>query len=297
MKKTIVLAGGSGLIGKAIAFRFGDVADIVILSRQAKKSTGNISYSEWSPKSGEVDQALLERADVVINLTGESVNQRWTEAAKANILQSRVDSTRTLVEGINRCSASKVFISASAIGIYPDIQQWVSEDSPSGDSFLSKVCLSWEEEAKKLNANHSLTILRIGMVLSSQGGALEKLAPLFKFGLGSPIGSGKQWQSWIHIDDLARMFVFFANNKQSGVFNAVAPEPVTNNNFGASLAKALKRWYILPAVPTFILRLVLGEMSAIALASNRVSSDKVRKAGFEYLYSDIDAAMQDIYKN
>ena len=296
MKQTIIIAGGSGLIGAAIARSFGDSADIVILSRSEKKGSANISYAKWDPEQGEVDQGVLESADVVINLAGESVNQRWTKTAKAGIMDSRVHATRTLVEGLNRCSEPKIFISASAIGIYPDTQQWVSEDTKVGDSFLAEVCIAWENEAKKLNAVHTLIIPSIGMVLSSKGGALDKLAPLFKLGLGSPIGSGQQWQSWIHVEDLARMFVYLTKNSKAGIYNAVAPEPVTNKSFGASLAKAVKRWYILPAVPAFVLRMVLGEMSVIALASNRVGSDKIRKQGFEYLYSDIDTALQAIYK-
>ncbi|MBI1266132.1 MAG: TIGR01777 family protein [Cryomorphaceae bacterium] len=296
MKQTIILAGGSGLIGDAIVRSFGDSANLIILSRTEKKGTANVSYAKWNPKQGEIDQSILERADIVINLAGESVNQRWTKAAKAGIMDSRVHATRTLVDRLNRCTAPKIFISASAIGIYPDTQQWVLEDTKVGDSFLAEVCIAWEREAKKLNTTHTLIIPRIGMVLSSKGGALDKLTPLFKLGFGSPIGTGQQWQSWIHIEDLARMFVYLAASPKAGIYNAVAPEPVTNKIFGASLAKALKRWYILPAVPAFVLRFVLGEMSVIALASNRVGSDKIRQQGFDYNYSDIDSALQSIYR-
>lgn len=296
MKQTILIAGGSGLVGKAIIAKLKSHAEVIILSRTHQSPEPGVTYSKWNPQHGEIDLEIVNRADVVINLAGETVNQRWTNEAKRRILESRVTSTKTLVTAINSTDGPKVLVNASAVGIYPDSLQWVEEETPNGTGFLAEVCAAWEAEAHELQSPHTLIITRIGMVLSEDGGALTKLKPLFNLGLGSPIGSGKQWQSWIHLDDLASAIIYLFGKRKAGIYNAVAPEPTTNKEFGAQLAKLLGRPYFLPAVPSFLLRLVLGEMSKIVLTSNRVSSEKLRKAGFQFNYSDLTSALRTFYK-
>lgn len=296
-----LISGGSGLVGTALTrMLLTKGYEVTHLSRSPglpkvwKDGDKTPDVSVWNPSKGEVDATVVEAADVIFNLAGASVSDRWTDSHKRAIYDSRRDSTRTLVNALPSDTPKK-FISASAIGIYPDSQELVTEDTPPAAGFLADVVKMWEEEALKAShKGHRVACLRIGLVLSEDGGALERLLPIFKAGVGSPVGNGQHWQSWIHIDDLAALFVHAAEQQLSGVYNAVAPQPVTNKVFSKALASALRKPFFMPNVPAFMLKLVFGEMSQIVLASNKVSAEKTTHTGFRFQFTDIDHALKDL---
>ncbi len=296
-----IISGGSGLVGTALTRQLLEKGhQVTHLSRSPglpavwKNGVKTPDVSVWDPAKGEIDTSVVKEADVIFNLAGASVSNRWTDAHKKAIYKSRRDSTRTLVNALP-ADSPKTFISASAIGIYADSQELVTEQTPPDSGFLADVVRMWEEEALKASQRgHRVACLRIGLVLSEKGGALERLLPIFKAGMGSPVGTGKHWQSWIHIEDLAAMFIYAAEQQLSGVYNAVAPHPVTNKAFSKSLAGALKKAFFMPNVPAFMLKLVFGEMSQIVLASNKVSAEKIVNEGFTFRFEEIDPAMREL---
>jgi uncharacterized protein len=233
--------------------------------------------------------------NAVINLAGEPVAQRWTEAARDKILRSRVEGTRALVAGM-RAQPPQVLISASAVGYYGSRgDEILTESTPPADDFLGRVAAAWEQEAQ---AAESLGVrvarIRIGVVLGQNGGALSKMLLPFRLGVGGRLGNGKQWTSWIHIEDLVALIVFLMKESTvRGVFNATSPFPVTNREFTRALAEAVHRPAIIP-VPAFALKLMFGEMSQVLLASQRAIPDAAQRAGFVFEHPDIFAALADI---
>ena len=298
-----LISGGTGLVGTAITKQLlQNGHQVMVLSRNGKARAewldGEVSRSKWDPANQVIDQEAVKTAHVIINLAGSSVSQRWTEANRRSILNSRVDSTSTLVNAMQGLPP-KPFISASAIGLYADSDELQDESSPATEGFLSDVVVRWEQEAEKAQEfGHRVVMLRIGLVLAKEGGALKSLAPIFKLGIGSAVGSGKQWQSWIHVDDLAALFIQAGNEDSwGGAMNAVAPNPVSNKTFSKALAKALGRPFWAPNVPAFVLKLVFGKMSQVVLASQKVSSKKTEAAGFNFQYTQIQDALNSIYRS
>lgn len=298
-----LISGGTGLVGTAITKQLlQNGHQVMVLSRNGKARAewldGEVSRSKWDPANQVIDQEAVKTAHVIINLAGSSVSQRWTEANRRSILNSRVDSTSTLVNAMQGLPP-KTFISASAIGLYADSDELQDESSPAAEGFLSDVVVRWEQEAEKAQEfGHRVVMLRIGLVLAKEGGALKSLAPIFKLGIGSAVGSGKQWQSWIHIDDLAALFIQAGNEDSwGGAMNAVAPNPVSNKTFSKALAKTLGRPFWAPNVPAFVLKLVFGKMSQVVLASQKVSSKKTEAAGFNFQYTQIQDALHSIYRS
>ena len=298
-----LISGGTGLVGTAITKQLlQNGHQVMVLSRNGKARAewldGEVSRSKWDPANQVIDQEAVKTAHVIINLAGSSVSQRWTEANRRSILNSRVDSTSTLVNAMQGLPP-KTFISASAIGLYADSDELQDESSPATEGFLSDVVVRWEQEAEKAQEfGHRVVMLRIGLVLAKEGGALKSLAPIFKLGIGSAVGSGKQWQSWIHADDLAALFIQAGNEDSwGGAMNAVAPNPVSNKTFSKALAKALGRPFWAPNVPAFVLKLVFGKMSQVVLASQKVSSKKTEAAGFNFQYTQIQDALNSIYRS
>lgn len=290
--KNILITGGTGLIGSEIRKMLEEKSwNTAILTRN-KQQTGKNSFY-WNYDEGVVDKAAIEFADVIIHLTGENISsRRWTEKQKKKILDSRVGYTRLLYDAVkNSVKRPEKIVSASAIGYYGAItsDKIFSENDSPGDDFISEVVKAWEEELKKLGElGIAHNILRIGVVMSPKGGALAKMITPVRYYTGSPIGSGKQFMPWIEISDLARMFLFLIESDISGeIFNAVAPQHITNGELMEKLAKAMRRPMILPPVPTWALRLLFGEMSVIMTTGSRVSSQKIRDTGFEYEYKDI----------
>ncbi|MFM1931232.1 MAG: hypothetical protein RL226_535 [Bacteroidota bacterium] len=290
--KKIIIAGGTGLVGRHIRELATGNYTVRVLTRNENTSDPDSIY--WNPEKGVVPYHEISSADVVVNLSGESVNQRWSSAAKERILSSRTVSTAALVDAINAADKSIHLINASASGIYENSQELQSETSILGNDFLAHVCRKWEAEASRLSDRHALTIVRIGVVLDQHGGALQKLLPIFKLGLGSAIGSGKQWMSWIHAKDLGMAILHLADKHCAGIYNLCAPMPVTNSEFGKALASALKKPYFLPPVPSFVLKIITGEMSAIILNSKKLNSQKLVDSGYTFQYPRIEGAMKDI---
>jgi uncharacterized protein len=236
----------------------------------------------------------------VVHLAGAPIAQRWTAKSRQEILNSRTKSTQTLTHTMASLPLDerpRVFLCASAVGIYPSTSELLDETAPVGPGFAAEVVQAWEAEAIEAEALGCRTVrIRIGLVLSAEGGILGSLKPLFSLGLGSAIGSGNQWQSWIHIEDLSRMMLWsLRSDEVQGVYNGVSSNPVTNRTFSKELAHALHRPFFLPAVPSMVLKWVFGEMSSVLLASNRVTSAKVAEAGFEFQHPNLEEAMANLY--
>ncbi len=293
----ILVTGATGFVGKTLLPLLIEKGhEIIVLTRDSKSAQVRLPVAckiiEWknNPLNNE------EGIEAVINLCGENVaNGRWTLKRKQTIYDSRIVSTRNLINSIreNR-NPIKTWISASAIGIYENAIV-SNESSPSGQGFLAKVCKDWEEETfKAKDLNIRTVAFRIGMVLGFDGGAMEKLLPLFKLGLGGNIGDGNQWMSWIHVRDLAGLIVeAIDNTSYEGPINAVSPNPATNRDFTSTLAEIIKRPAIFP-VPVWILKCIFGEMSQILVNSQKVSSDLVKKLGYKFIYPKLKGALKNI---
>lgn len=291
----ILLTGASGLIGAAL--RPGLTArghQVVPLLRQRQAGA-----AYWNPARGEIDLQHCGPLDAVIHLAGETVAQRWTAGAKERICASRVDATRLLVGALRRLpSPPKVFLAASATGYYGDRgEEWIDETSARGTGFLSDVCRDWEEAARTTGEGVRVAHLRFGIVLAKQGGALAKMLPVFRLGLGGRIGDGQAWWSWIALPDLLEAIVFVLERDElRGPLNMVTPEPVRNETFTRALGKALRRPAVIP-VPTYALRLAFGEMAqGTMLASVRVRPSRLVAAGFVFRHSQIESALRELLK-
>lgn len=301
MKAAYLITGGTGLVGQRIIQKLVARGERVhILTRRpASSSISGVTFYRWNPDEGTMDAEALKDVHTVIHLAGAPVAQRWTPSSKRAILDSRTKTSALLhshIAQLNEKDRPEVCIGASAIGIYPSGKEELTETSPAATGFLSDVVQQWESGVETFESMGLRTVrLRIGLVLAEDGGMLGKLLPIFRLGLGSAIGSGKQWQSWIHIEDLADMFLWAAEEKTvSGIFNAVAPHPVTNYALSKSLARACKRPFWAPAVPAWALRLVFGEMASVVLASQKVRAERVVAAGFAFSHPALDDALRDI---
>ena len=301
MSNTVLITGATGLVGKALVkkcLQNGFNVHYLTTRKSKIKLQENYKGFYWNPQLEIIDISCFEGVNIIINLAGSSIAQRWTKAYKSLILSSRKKGLELLHSSIETHDFPvKHIISASAIGIYPDSKtRYYEEDFQGTDiSFLRTVVRSWEGALKAFNAlGVKTTALRIGIVLDKHEGALPKISGPIKGYIGSALGSGDQWQSWIHIDDLVRMFMFVLDSSLEGVFNAVAPNPVQQKDFVKSVANVLKRPIFFPKVPEFILNFALGEMSAIALESQRVSAQKIQDLGFEYDFHELDAALRDL---
>jgi uncharacterized protein len=251
----------------------------------------------WKPGQAPPAEALAD-ADAIVHLAGENVAQRWTADARRRILGSRVEGTRRLVEalaGLPRRPAA--LVCASAIGYYGDCGDAIlDETSAPGAGFLPEVCVAWEREALAAEAlGRRVARLRIGVVLDRRGGALARMLPPFRMGAGGRLGDGRQWMSWIHLDDLAGLFRFALENNLAGPVNAVAPNPARNADFTRTLAGALHRPAFVP-VPGFALRLLFGEMAEVLLGSQRVHPKAAQSAGFRYRFPDLAPALKDLLR-
>jgi uncharacterized protein (TIGR01777 family) len=283
-----IVSGGTGFIGRHI------VARLLASNHSVKVWTRDphAGHLTWDPLRGEPSSRSLNDIDAVIHLAGEPVAQRWNDEVRARIRDSRILGTRKLVEAISRAREKPaVLVSASAIGIYGDRgDEILTESSPLGSGFLADVCRDWESEADRAERLGLRVVrMRIGVVLGKDGGALAKMAPVFRAFAGGRLGSGQQWMPWIHVDDLAKLFVHAIENQVQGVWNATAPNPVSNSEFTRELARAVHRPALLP-VPAFALRVAFGEFGYHMLESARVIPEAALKAGFEFDYPTLDKA-------
>jgi len=276
----ITLTGLSGFIGRALADRF----------------VGCHQLQSFSLRSTQP----LQTCDAVIHLAGEPIAQRWTAAAKRRIRESRIEGTRRLIAGLAALpSPPKIFICSSAVGFYGSRgDEILTEASPPGVGFLAELCVEWERAADEAQALGMRVVkLRTGVVLGRDGGALKRMLPAFCLGLGGRLGSGRQWMPWIHLDDHLDLVEFaLAQSGVSGPLNAVAPNPVTNREFTATLARALGRPAFLPA-PAFALRAMFGEMACVLLASQRVIPRAALDVGFVFRHPELGPALQDILRS
>lgn len=296
MKKNILITGSSGLIGAEILKYLAEEGYKVSLLKRSKVLKANEFF--WDPSRGEIDEFALQGIDVVVHLAGEPIAQRWSSAAKNRIINSRVNGTRLLAETIARSQNLPSLICASGTNYYGDQPEGVvDEDSPSGVGFLAEVCRQWESAANPaIEAGARVVFMRTGIVLSDHGGALAKMLPFFKAGLGGRIGDGKQLMSWISLSDLVKAYIFaLEDGAVSGALNAVAPEPITNTSFTQILGNALGRPTIFP-IPKILLKALYGEMGEeTALADLGVEPARLKDLGFEWAHSDLRAALRAIF--
>ncbi|SFU08162.1 hypothetical protein SAMN04489724_3779 [Algoriphagus locisalis] len=293
--QNILISGGSGLIGHKITQLLELKGySVAWLSRSKQKQKSFL----WDVEMQTIDPEAMDWADAVIHLAGAGVaEQRWTEERKKVILDSRVHSTRLLYDAIEKATEKpSAFISASAVGYYGfnTGTSLMDETNQAGSDFLAQVVVAWENEVKKMEELHLRTVmLRIGIVLDAKGGALGEM---MKPPIAAPLGNGDQWMSWIAIEDLSRMFVFaLEKTTLQGIFNAVGPNPATNQQLTQAAAKAKGKPYVGIGVPGFVLKIVLGEMAAMVLGGNRVSSQKIQKAGFDFECPALVPALKHIY--
>lgn len=298
----VLITGATGLIGSRITRLCHQKGlQVNYLTTRKKKIKENYDYQGyyWNPSQGEIDVRCLDNVGAIINLAGENVFQPWTAKARARILNSRIESLNLLYKLLaeNEHEVGQI-VSASGISIYPNsMQKMYSENDPEADnSFLGKVVQKWEFAAAKFRElDLRVATIRIGLVLSFEGGALLQMKRPLKFNLGTPLGSGKQWQSWIHINDLAQIFLHAVENGLDGVYNAVAPNPVTNEELTKQLAKIMNKKIWLPNFPAFALRLILGDMSKMILGSQLVSSKKIEETGFSFNYVNLERTLEDLW--
>ncbi|MDX5478904.1 MAG: TIGR01777 family oxidoreductase [Cyclobacteriaceae bacterium] len=295
--KNILITGGSGLVGKKIT----DLLErkgytVAWLSRSPSKYKQK-SFA-WDVDAMSIDPEAISWAEGIIHLAGEGVaDKRWTASRKKAILESRTNSTALLLQAIEQSDKKpEVFVSASAVGYYGfnTGDAWMDENSASGNDFLAQVVRAWEDKVKQIEKTGVRTVmLRIGIVLDSKGGALVEM---LKPPVAAPLGSGKQWMSWIAVQDLARMFLFaLENNHVTGIYNAVGPKPTTNEELTQKAAKKVGKLFVGMGVPGFALKLVLGEMAQMVLGGNKVSAKKIQEAGFEFRYPNLEEALEKVY--
>ena len=296
-KRKVVVTGGTGLVGRHVVDVLMDAGfEVVVLTRSPESRVRDgVKTSLWNGRNSEGLSGAFRGAEAVVHLAGENVGQRWTKRAKQAILESRVEGGRAVREAIESLPEGErpALIAASAIGWYTPSAEWQDEASPAAPfGFLAEVVKAWEGVFEGIATRH--VTLRIGVVLSREGGALAQLEPLFRWGVGSAVGSGKQWQSWIHVRDLARLFVEAVQRTEwQGVFNAVAPQPVTNRTLSRWLAKAMQKPFWTPAPPAFALKLMLGEMACIVLDSQRIRSTRLND--FSFQFPELEGALADLY--
>lgn len=291
----VAIAGGTGFIGKHVTdYYLQQKATIFLISRQKKPSNHplirNITWSEL-----ESNVRPMEGVDAIINLAGETINQRWTKEAKERILQSRLDTVNRVSSIIERLDKKPVLINASAISIYgsSETDSYTEESELQVDDFLSTVLDQWEMAAEHI-PDTRVVLLRIGFVLGNDGGAFPKMSMPFKLGFGGRIGSGRQVMSWIHIEDVCRLIDFcIENDDMEGPVNATAPQPVTNDEFGRTLAKVMGRPYLFP-VPAFMMKLFFGELSKLLLEGQSVIPWMAIEHGFQYRYPVLEMALRDL---
>ena len=300
----ILITGGTGMIGQRLAELLLDGGhEVALLTREPQRAS-HFRLFGWDPQAGTIDPAAVPYADAIVNLAGSSVaDGKWTAERKHEILRSRLDGLELLHRELSRPGHHvHTLLSASAIGIYGDRgDELLYENSPTAapaDDFLADVVLQWEAAARAIAAPGLRVVLpRIGIVLSPEGGALVPIARTVRYGAGAPLGSGRQYMSWIHLDDLCRLFVQMLQDELwHGEYNAVAPHPATNQEFTETLAQVMHKPLMLPKVPAFGLKLAMGEMSEIVLGSQRVSADKVLSQGFQFEYPTLRAALESFYE-
>jgi len=300
----ILITGATGLIGqKMVNYFLNKQCTIHVLTHSKSKnmlfSSDRVKTFFWDTDEQVVDLACFEGVDAIIHLAGATISRRWTPTYKQQIIDSRVNSTKLLLSSIKKLHTHQIqhFVSASAIGIYPNSlsQKYTEDYQGTSNFFLAEVVAQWEQAADLfLTLNIAVTKLRTGLVLDKQGGAFPAMAKPVKYYVGAAFGSGNQIYSWIHVDDLVRMYDFVLQNKLTGVYNAVASTPVSCHFFMHQLAKNMKTKIWLPALPAWLLKGMMGEMSHLVLDGQYVCNDKIKAHQFQFIYDDLDQAISSL---
>ena len=299
----ILITGATGLIGRKLTNDLllnGYAVNYLTTRKSQIKSNSKINGYYWNPEKNIIDLECFKNVDTIINLAGSNIAKRWSDSNKLDILNSRIKSLNLLKHSIsnNKINIKKI-ISASAIGIYPSSVDNVYKENESliSDSFLGKVVCQWESAVNSFkDLEIDVAIVRIGLVLSRDGGILSKSILPIQYGFGSFFGNGNQWQSWIHFQDISNIFYHILKYDLSGVFNGVSPNPVTNKTFTKKIAKFLNRPLLLPNLKKWMMRLLLGEMHTIIFESQNVSCEKLTKSKFKFKFDNFDKAIADLLK-
>ncbi len=300
----ILITGATGLIGQALTkqlLRANHEVHYLTTSPDKIETKPNYKGFLWNTAKGELDVTCLKRVTTIVHLAGASIAERWTEDYKKTILESRTQTAQLLFDTLKSTEHEvKHFVSASAIGAYPSskTQLYTEAFETYNPGFLGTVVEAWEASADQFKSlGLKVSKVRVGVVLAENGGALEKLIQPINYYVGSPLGDGKQWQSWIHLDDLAGIFKTVIINAYEGIYNAVAPAPVTNETLTKEAAAVLNKPLFMPKVPAFMLKLILGEMAAIVLESQKVSSQKIENKGYIFKFTQLNKALKDLLED
>lgn len=298
----ILITGSTGLVGKELVKLVLDknhTVHYLTTSKSKIESKPNYQGFYWNPQQGTIDENCIYEVDVIIHLAGANIAKRWTDKYKQEIIESRTLSSELLYNLVKKHSNQvKQIISASGTAIYPESFSEVYDETTkeTEDSFLSQVVIKWEESVDRFhNLGLKVCKIRTGIVLSNAGGALPEMIKPIQIGLGAAMGNGKQMQSWIHINDLVRIYCFVMENQLDGIYNAVSPHPVTNQALTKEIAKTLHKPLFMPNIPQFIMKLVLGEMSYLLFSSKNLSSRKIIEKGFQFQFTKIEDAISDLY--
>ncbi|MHB1147706.1 MAG: TIGR01777 family oxidoreductase [Lutibacter sp.] len=295
---SILVTGGTGLIGKKLCELLRNKGyKVAILSRNQHAKPNNYY---WNNETRHIDAKAIVESDYIIHLAGEGIaDKRWVPQRKRDLINSRVETANLLFEKVKELNPNlKGFIAASGIGYYgaTTSEKIYDENDVPGEDFISEICKVWEKASLQFDAiNIRTVILRTGVVLAKEGGALEKLSQPIKLGVGAALGSGEQYIPWIHLNDLCNMYVeAIENNKIKGIYNAVAPEHVTNKSLTKMIAKNLKKPLWLPNIPAFVLKFILGKMAVIILEGSRISSEKIMATGFKFKFPTLHIALENL---
>lgn len=299
--KNVLITGGTGLVGTRLTELLLEKGySVSLLDRKKSGVTGQITRYHWDPEKGEIDEKGILQADYMINLAGASIaGKRWTAERKKELYNSRVGGTMLLFKKLETLNHRlKAFVSASAIGYYGDQgDKWLTENMPPGNDFLAKLCVDWEAQAQKVAGLGIRTVIcRTAIVLSLRGGALPEMTKSMQFGVVAYLGDGKEYYSWIHLDDLCRFYIAALENEQlAGVYNVTGNDPVPHKELILAVREAKKSHALVVPAPEFALKIALGEMADSLVASHRCSNEKLRKSGFELKYPNLRDALRNLY--
>ncbi len=299
----VLITGGTGLIGRHLSRKLKEKGYEVIHLSRSREPESEIPSSYWDVHNHLIEKDALKDADYIVHLSGANIgSKRWTGRRKREILDSRVQSGEFILEQVKKLAKKpEAFISASATGYYSTepAEDILDEQAAPSDGFLGQTCRAWEQIAEMFTKiGIRSVIIRTGIVLSKDGGALSKFILLVRMGLGAALGSGKQYMPWVHIDDLCGIYIKAIEESQMvGAFNAVAPEHLTNKEFTQSIAKTLRKPLWLPHIPAIIIKLIFGEMSVMLLNGNKISAGKITSAGYNFQFPDIESALISCIKS
>jgi uncharacterized protein (TIGR01777 family) len=299
--KTVLISGGTGLIGKHLCRKLKEKGyDVKLLSRKSDPDS-DIPIYFWNPEKNEIDNNAISSADYIIHLAGAGIgDKRWTKKRRQLISDSRIKTCDLLFNSVQKTETKiKAFISASGIGYYGAITSdkiFTETDQPSND-FIGEICRRWEYSAGRFEESGIRTVkIRTGIVLTGKGGALARMITIVRIGIGSALGNGGQYLPWIHVEDLSNIYIkAIEDTSLRGAYNAVAPEHITNKDFMRTLAKVLKKPFFFPDIPAFIMKLLFGKMSGILLNGSRISADKIISAGYKFEFPDIESALKNLF--